>query len=84
MVSNLSPSEVVVVAVDDLPSSVSYPREVAVRLRADTRRSYRDAARILNGSGIDVVYLQHEFGIFGGDDGTYVMDLIDALVSHVF
>jgi glycosyltransferase involved in cell wall biosynthesis len=52
---------------------------VAVRLRADTQRSYRDAARILNGSGIDVVYLQHEFGIFGGDDGTYVMDLIDAL-----
>jgi glycosyltransferase involved in cell wall biosynthesis len=79
MALHLSPNGVVVVAVDDLPSSDSYPPEVAVRLPADARRSYREAARILNDSGIDAVYLQHEFGIFGGDDGAYVMDLIDSL-----
>jgi polysaccharide biosynthesis protein PslF len=60
------------------PSEV-YPREVIVRLQADARGSYREAARSLNESGAEVVYLQHEFGIFGGDAGSYLLDLVAAL-----
>lgn len=60
------------------PSEV-YPREVTVRLQPDARGSYREAARRLNDSGAEVVYLQHEFGIFGGAGGSYVLDLVAAL-----
>lgn len=80
MASHLPPRGVVVAAVDDdLPHSDFYPPEVAVRLRADARRCYRETARYLNDSGAEVVYLQHEFGIFGGTDGSYVLHLVGAL-----
>ena len=39
------------------------------------RKSYLTAANFLNDSDIDVVSLQHEFGIFGGDWGEYVLGL---------
>jgi glycosyltransferase involved in cell wall biosynthesis len=39
------------------------------------RRSYVAAAGFLNESNLDVVSLQHEFGIFGGEWGDYVLDL---------
>lgn len=39
------------------------------------RRSYVSAADFLNESAVDVVSLQHEFGIFGGEWGEYVLDL---------
>jgi glycosyltransferase involved in cell wall biosynthesis len=39
------------------------------------RRSYVTGAGFLNESNVDVVSLQHEFGIFGGDLGEYVLDL---------
>ena len=39
------------------------------------RESYTSAATFLNESDIDVVSLQHEFGIFGGRYGEYVLDL---------
>lgn len=79
MASHLPPRGIDVVAVDDLPASEVYPREVTVRLQPDARGSYREAARRLNDSGAEVVYLQHEFGIFGGAGGSYVLDLVAAL-----
>ena len=39
------------------------------------RESYASAATFLNESDVDVVSLQHEFGIFGGKYGEYVLDL---------
>jgi glycosyltransferase involved in cell wall biosynthesis len=79
MASDLPPRGIDVVGIDDLPPSEIYPREVIVRLQADARCSYREAARSLNESGAEVVYLQHEFGIFGGAAGSYVLDLVAAL-----
>jgi len=42
---------------------------------ASSRRSYLSAASFLNESNVDLVSLQHEFGIFGGESGEYVLDL---------
>ena len=36
-------------------------------------------ADALNASGDDVVSIQHEYGIWGGDDGAYVLDFVRAL-----
>ena len=47
-------------------------------LRHDTA-SYRKAARSINMSGADLAWLQHEFGIFGGREGEYLLDFMDVL-----
>ena len=41
--------------------------------------SYRVAADFLNGNKIDVVSVQHEYGIFGGKGGNYLLTLLRKL-----
>lgn len=48
-------------------------------LRRDVREDYRKLAKRLNDSAVTVVSLQHEFGIFGGDAGEYVLDFVREL-----
>ena len=48
-------------------------------VRVDELQSYRDAARRINRSGADAVWLQHEYGIFGGPEGAMVTELIDRI-----
>lgn len=45
----------------------------------EDRKAYRKLAERLNRSDVSVVSLQHEFGIFGGEAGEYVLDLVDHL-----
>lgn len=56
-----------------------YPLEVRQRIRRDVRTDYSKAAGALAASGVDVVSIQHEFGIYGGTDGAHVLDLVNAL-----
>ncbi|WP_027094480.1 glycosyltransferase family 4 protein [Cohnella thermotolerans] len=44
---------------------------------------YREMADILNRSSVSVVSLQHEFGIFGGEAGSHVLELLDRLKKPV-
>ena len=53
--------------------------EVAVRLRQDVRSDYPAAAQALNSRGTDVVLLEHEYGIFGGEVGSYVLSFVSEL-----
>ena len=39
------------------------------------------AARQMNEDGVDAVWLQHEFGIFGGECGAHVLELIDRVAA---
>lgn len=57
---------------------MAYPPEVRHLIRKDIRDDYARAARRLS-STVDVVSVQHEFGIWGGEDGDYVLDLLQAL-----
>lgn len=54
---------------------------VIATIEADDRASYRRAADRINASGADAVWLQHEFGIFGGVAGDMVLDLIDRIAA---
>ncbi|HEX6659811.1 MAG TPA: glycosyltransferase, partial [Ilumatobacter sp.] len=45
----------------------------------DDPESYAEAARWLNTSGCDVVLIQHEFGIFGGDAGEHILRFVENL-----
>jgi glycosyltransferase involved in cell wall biosynthesis len=52
---------------------------VAGRIAADCAESYRAAARAINEGGYDAVWLQHEYGIFGGEQGAMVLDFAERL-----
>ena len=56
-----------------------YPAEVRCRIRRDVLADYTYVARNLSDSGVRVVSVQHDFGIWGGDDGEYVLDFVRAL-----
>jgi glycosyltransferase involved in cell wall biosynthesis len=56
-----------------------YPAEVRHRIRRDVQADHIGAAQALNDCGVSVVSLQHEFGIWGGENGEYVLDFINAL-----
>jgi len=68
-----------VIAIDDTGSSYEYDPSVEFRLPQQDRASYRLAAELMNANQIDVALVQHEYGIFGGDDGSHVLDLIGRL-----
>ncbi|MGZ8783115.1 MAG: glycosyltransferase, partial [Gaiellaceae bacterium] len=60
------------------PSRPQRPGVVATIAQA-ARGDYVRAARILGRLDVDVVLLQHEYGIFGGSDGAYVLTLVEEL-----
>jgi len=65
-----------VVAMNDAGQSYDYPSEVRFSCNADDPGSLRRAADFLNLSNVDVISLQHEFGIFGGEAGAHVLELL--------
>ena len=72
-----------IVAIRDENEPDIAPLEVTRRIRRDDPADYRRAAREINHSGVAVVSLQHEYGIFGGEDGSNVLDLLDSLAVPV-
>lgn len=71
-----------VYALDQRDSGLTYEDHVRT-IEADSAEAYARAARLINESGADVVWLQHEFGIFGGPDGAMVRELIDGVAAPV-
>jgi glycosyltransferase involved in cell wall biosynthesis len=55
------------------------PGEVVARIHQDERADYAAAARELERGGYDAVVIQHEYGIFGGEDGEHVRTLAEEL-----
>ena len=68
-----------VVAVNDGHSSYSYPERVRFEISEGDLASYRAAADFLNARNVDLVCLQHEYGIFGGKSGNHIMELLKRL-----
>lgn len=71
--------EPLVVAMNDALGPYDYPPEVAFTIEEDDRSAYAAAADYLNVSNVDVVVVQHEFGIFGGPAGDYLLNLLGRL-----
>ena len=72
-----------VAAVNDPQSSYAYPARVRFELAEGDISSYRATANFLNSSNVDLVCLQHEYGIFGGDAGSHVLQLLQRLTMPV-
>ena len=67
-----------IVALHPPAPAAPYPIEVHHRVRRDESADYLQAARALGGC-VDVVSIQHEYGIWGGQDGAEVIDFVRAL-----
>jgi glycosyltransferase involved in cell wall biosynthesis len=68
-----------VVPVNDLAGGYDYPAEVRFEIAEQDLPSYLRAADFLNITDVDVVCLEHEFGIFGGPAGSHVLALLREL-----
>ncbi|HKM66214.1 MAG TPA: glycosyltransferase family 4 protein [Candidatus Acidoferrum sp.] len=72
-------TELLALPVNDTPEGYDYPARIRFELSQDEMASYRQAADFLNFSNIDLVCLQHEYGIFGGPSGAHVLELLRRL-----
>jgi glycosyltransferase involved in cell wall biosynthesis len=64
---------------EDNVDQYEYPDEVKFVIRQQVIEDYCEAADFVNLSNTDACVLQHEFGIYGGDNGIYLMSLINRL-----
>ena len=71
-----------VVAVTDLPESYDYPHEVRFEIPERDLPAYRLAADFLNLNNANVLCVQHEFGIFGGRGGNYLLATLNEATCH--
>jgi glycosyltransferase involved in cell wall biosynthesis len=72
-------SECVSVAMNDRKEGYEYPGVVRFEIDDQDLSSYLRAADFLNISDVDIVCLQHEFGIFGGPAGSHILALLREL-----
>jgi len=69
--------------VNDTEEGYDYPARVRWSLAQDDVTSYQEAAEFLNFNNIDMVCLQHEYGIFGGPAGSHILHLLRGLKMPV-
>ncbi len=65
--------------VNDTAEGYEYPARVRFELTEKDINSYRRAADFLNINNVDLVCLQHEYGIFGGRAGSHILALLREL-----
>ncbi|MEY9857970.1 glycosyltransferase involved in cell wall biosynthesis [Catenulispora sp. GAS73] len=61
---------------------LDYPAEVSTVIGQDSYSDYRKAAARLADSGVDAVVIEHEYGIFGGNDGAWITGFAGELVRR--
>ena len=83
-VASLHPGlETCIVAMTDNGHAYDYPPGVRLEIEEEKIEDYAHAADVLNRGRYDVVSLQHEFGIFGGEAGEHVLTLLNRLTMPV-
>lgn len=65
-----------VIAVNDIAEGYNYPPEVRFEIPEQELKAYRRAADFLNLANADALCVQHEFGIFGGPNGSHLLSLL--------
>jgi glycosyltransferase involved in cell wall biosynthesis len=75
--------ETCVVAMHDAGGAYDYPAAVRFQIPEETIDGYAEAAAFLSAARFDVVSLQHEYGIFGGEAGSHILELLNRLTMPV-
>lgn len=72
-----------VYAMDDHPGRYEYPPEVTRSIPEQDRMQYLEAAREIEASGAQALWLQHEYGIYGGPAGEHILALLERVSMPV-
>jgi glycosyltransferase involved in cell wall biosynthesis len=72
-----------IVAMTDHGQAYDYPASVAFQVKDDAIEDYVRAADFLNAGRFDIACLQHEFGIFGGEAGANILELLSHLTMPI-
>ncbi|MBW8733355.1 MAG: glycosyltransferase family 4 protein [Asticcacaulis sp.] len=72
-----------VIAMNDPGNAYAYPADVTDQLPQNDIAAYIRMAEKLNGNGTQVLFVQHEFGIYGGPSGAYLLDMLDRLTMPI-
>jgi len=70
---------VMVIAINEEGKACKYPEEVKHVIRQNHQCDYPEVAQQINAGDAEVCILEHEFGIFGGDDGVFILSLLHRL-----
>lgn len=68
-----------IVAMNDFEQNYTYPEEVQLTIRQESQEDYLSAVKYINLSGADCCILEHEYGIYGGQNGVYILPLLHRL-----
>lgn len=74
-------NEFSVIAMENPVVPISYSSPVSGIVLQDSLEDYKKAAKSVNNSSSDIVHLQHEFGLFGGKNGEYILELARTLAK---
>jgi glycosyltransferase involved in cell wall biosynthesis len=72
-------TDVFAVAMNDAAEGYDYPERVRFELAQEDIGAYRRAADFVNLANVDLVCVQHEYGIFGGPSGSHLLTLLRSL-----
>ncbi len=73
-----------VVAIDEPGGEMRrYPSDVVARLNEQDRYSYRAIAQFVNEHPAELLAIQHEYGLFGGERGEWLVDMLDAVEKPI-
>ncbi len=72
-----------VIAVNDPGGRYTYPPEVVCQIDRDLPQSYDRAAEYINAGACDVVNVQHEYGLFGGEWGSTLLRFLDRVAAPI-
>jgi glycosyltransferase involved in cell wall biosynthesis len=72
-----------VTALNDIPEGYKYPQEVKFEIKDKSINDFKEAAYYLNLSDKDVINLQHEFGLYGGEAGSHILYLLENIKKPV-
>lgn len=68
-----------IVAINGPGSSYCYGKEVVLQIDEEDKETYQQVAYQINSSDFDLINVQHEFGLFGGEWGNYLLTLLEKL-----
>ena len=75
--ANVAGIDCAVVAMNDAEKRYAYPDRVRFEIGQSNLAAYRRAADFMNISSVDILCLQHEYGIFGGKAGSHILKLLN-------
>lgn len=76
-------STCIALPVNDTKAGYAYPPRVRFELVEKDIESYRRAADFININSVDMVCLQHEYGIYGGPAGSHILALLRELNTPI-